>query len=263
MTETSPLPTPPTAPASSAEPIVAKREGGDSRADQVVSYLREHISSRGLRPGARLPSETTIGTSLGISRPIVREAMRTLAATGLIEMAVGRRATVSPLNGGILRNVIENAVLIGQADIGHVMEMRRSIEIAMVGLAAERCTAASGAKLKAIVAEMAGALADVDGYTELDVRLHLTLAEAADNPLYLMLVEAFRQIFQTSMMIGIEKWAETPELGRVQQLHEEIVAAVVARDPVAATTAMQRHFDSAIEVMFATRTTAPERRTEA
>ena len=231
----------------------AKRDGGDSRADQVITHLREYIRSRGLRPGSKLPSETALATELGISRPIVREAMRMLAATGLIEMAVGRRATVSPLNGGILRNVIENAVLIGQADIGHVMEMRRGIEIAMVGLAAERRSEAAARELQAIVAEMAGTITEIVAYTELDIRLHLTLAEATGNPLYQMLVEAFRQIFQTSMMIGIERWAETTELGRVQQLHEEIVAAVVARDPAAASAAMQRHFDSAIQVMFATR----------
>ncbi|WP_165498209.1 FadR/GntR family transcriptional regulator [Siculibacillus lacustris] len=235
----------------------ARREGGESRADQVVAYLRDHIAAHRLRPGSRLPSESVIGASLGISRPIVREAMRTLAATGLIEMAVGKRATVSPLDGATLRNVIENAVLIGQADVGHVMEMRRGIEIAMVAVAAERCTPETAAALEAIVAEMAGKLDDVVAYTTLDMRLHLTLAEAADNPLYLMLVEAFRQIFQTSMMIGIERWAETPELNRVQQLHEEIVAAVVAGDPAAASTAMAQHFDNAIRVMFATTAQAP------
>jgi DNA-binding FadR family transcriptional regulator len=243
----------------SDDPSAVKRDGGDSRADQVIAHLREHIRAGGLRPGDRLPSETAIATGLGISRPIVREAMRTLAATGLIEMAVGRRATVSPLNGGILRNVIENAVLIGQADIGHVMEMRRAIEIAMVGLAARRRSDAAAAELQAIVAEMAGALGDVEGYTALDIRLHLVLAAATDNPLYRLLVEAFRQIFQTSMLIGIERWAKTPELNRVQQLHEEIVAAVVAGDPVAASEAMRRHFDSAIEVMFATRPAEPDR----
>lgn len=241
------------------KPTATKRDGGDSRADRVIQYLREHIRSGGLRPGAKLPSETAIATHLGISRPIVREAMRTLAATGLIEMAVGRRATVSPLNGGILRDVIENAVLIGQADIGHVMEMRRAVEIAMVGLAARRRSDATATELQAIVTEMAGALGDVEGYAALDIRLHLLLAKAADNPLYLLLVEAFRQIFQTSMVIGIERWRITPELHRVQQLHEEIVAAVVARDPVVASAAMQRHFDSAIEVMFPAPASTPER----
>ncbi len=230
--------------------LLGGREAGESRADRVIAHLRDHIARNGLRPGDRLPSETRIAEDLGISRPIVREAMKTLAATGLIEMAVGRRATVSPLEGAILRNVIENAVLIGQVDVGHVMEMRRGIEIAMVGLAATRRSDAQAAELQRIVGEMAVRLDDFPGYIDFDVRLHLTLAEATGNPLYQMLVEAFRQIFQRSMTVGIERWAATPELHRVQRLHEELVATIVARDADAATAAMQRHFDDAIRVMF-------------
>jgi GntR family transcriptional regulator, transcriptional repressor for pyruvate dehydrogenase complex len=223
---------------------------GESRVDRVIAHLRDLIAGQGLRPGAKLPSETTLAEKLGISRPIVREAMKTLAATGLIEMAVGRRATVSPLDGSILRNVIENAVLVGQVDVSHVMEMRRGIEIAMVGLAAVRRSDAQAAELQAVAAEMARRRDDFAAYTELDVRFHLVLAEAAANPLYLMLVEAFRQIFQSSMKIGIERWAATPDLDRVQRLHEEIVAAFVARDAATAADAMRRHFDDAMRVMF-------------
>ncbi|HXP97260.1 MAG TPA: FadR/GntR family transcriptional regulator [Telmatospirillum sp.] len=230
-----------------------RRESSDSLASQVVSYLREHIATEGLRPGARLPSEAKICATLGISRPIVREALRTLAATGLIEMAVGKRAQVSVLDGAALLNVIENAVLTGQADVWHVMEMRRGIEIAMAALAAERRTEKMAKSLTGIVAEMAGKIDRVRDYTELDLRFHLALAEAADNPLYLMLVEACRQIFETSMVIGIERWAATPELNRVQQLHEGILAAVIAGDASGASQAMAQHFDSAIRVMFGSR----------
>lgn len=246
-------------PSTSTAPAAPSSDGEDSRVERVISHLREYIAEHGLRPGAKLPSETRIAETLGISRPIVREAMKTLVATGLIEKAVGRRATVSPLDGSVLRNVIENAVLIGQVDVGHVMEMRRGIEIAMVGLAATRRSEELAARLQALVAEMAAALDDYEAYAALDVRFHLVLAEAAANPLYQILVEAFRQIFQSSMVFGMERWAATPELGRVQQLHEEIVAAVVARDAAAATAAMQRHFDSAIQVMFALRWGGPER----
>jgi DNA-binding FadR family transcriptional regulator len=152
----------------------------------------------------------------------------------------------------VFGKVIENAVLIGQVDVGHVMEMRRGIEIAMVGLAASRRSDEQACRLATIVGEMAGRLDDLEAYTALDVRLHLTLAEAAANPLYLMLVEAFRTVFRTSMMLGIERWAATPELGRVQQLHEEIVAAVRDRDAAGAAIAMRRHFEEAIRVMFGT-----------
>ncbi|WP_158240488.1 FadR/GntR family transcriptional regulator [Telmatospirillum siberiense] len=232
---------------------VPRRENSETLANRVVSYLREHIAAEGLRPGARLPSEAKICSTLGISRPIVREALRTLAATGLIEMAMGKRAQVSALDGAVLQSVIENAVLTGQADVWHVMEMRRGIEISMAGLAAERRSEKMVGELTAIVERMSGKLDKIKDYTELDMRFHLALAEAADNPLYLMLIEACRQIFETSMLIGIERWSETPELSRVQQLHEGILAAVAAGDSVAASQAMAQHFDNAVRVMFGSR----------
>ena len=87
-----------------------------SLVEQVIAYLRDHVASEQLRPGSRLPSETTISEKLGVSRPVVREAMRTLAATGLVEMAVGKRATIVPVDGEMMSRVISNAVLIGQAN---------------------------------------------------------------------------------------------------------------------------------------------------
>jgi len=131
--------------------------------------------------------------------------------------------------------------------------MRRGIEIAMAALAAERRTETMAKNLTGIVGEMAGKIDRVREYTDLDLRFHLALAEAADNPLYLMLVEACRQIFETSMVIGIERWAATPELNRVQQLHEGILAAVIAGDANGASQAMAQHFDNAIRVMFGSR----------
>lgn len=219
--------------------------------EQVIDYLRDHVASERLRPGARLPSETRISETLGVSRPVVREAMRTLAATGLVEMAVGKRATIVPVDGEMISRVIENAVLIGQAEARDILEMRRGIEIAMVALAAERRSDADAAELQAIVHEMAGCLADGQHYAELDLKLHKTLAHATENPLYPLLIEAFRQLIAASMLAGIERWSATPELRRVQDLHEDIVREVVARNPAGAAGAMAQHFDDALAAILA------------
>ena len=230
-----------------SEPV---REAGSlGLVDQVAHYLRDQVAKEGMRPGAKLPSETTISNTLGISRPIVREAMRSLAATGLIQMAVGKRAQVVPVDGEMICRVIENALLIGQADTRDVLEMRRSLEIGMVALAAERRTAAQAETLKQVCAEMAKCLRSGEAYSALDLRFHLTLAEATGNPLYILLVEAFRQTFEASMLVGIERWSATPELSRVQALHEAIVDAVVAQDAEAASAAMRQHFDDALQAI--------------
>lgn len=172
--------------------------------------------------------------------------MRTLAATGLVEMAVGKRATIVPVDGGMLSRVIGNALLTGQADTRNILEMRRGIEVAMVALAAERRSDADAAELQKIVREMAGKLGDAKRYAELDLRLHAGLARATGNPLYALLIDAFRLLIAASMREGIERWSASPELKRLQDLHEQIVAAVVARDPAAAARAMARHFDEAL-----------------
>jgi len=222
-----------------------------SLVEQVIAYLREHVASQKLRPGARLPSETTISEKLGVSRPVVREAMRTLAATGLVEMAVGKRATIVPVDGEMMSRVISNAVLIGQANERDILELRRGVEIAMVALAAQHRTEEQAAQLQAIIAEMARDIDDGDRYLDLDLRLHVTLAEATGNPLYSLLIDALRQLILVAMTTGRERWSEIQGLSRVQELHEQIVAAVVAGDPAAAAAAMAQHFDDALTVILA------------
>jgi DNA-binding FadR family transcriptional regulator len=219
--------------------------------ERVIDYLRDHVASEQLRPGAKLPSETTISTTLGVSRPVVREAMRALAATGLVEMAVGKRATIVSVDGEMISRVIKNAVLIGQAEARDILEMRRGIEIAMVALAAQRRNDEDVVELRAIISEMADHLSNAERYSSLDLKLHMTLARATANPLYPLLIEAFRQLIAASMLAGIERWSATPELKRVQDLHEDIVREVVAGDPAAAAAAMAQHFDDALAAILA------------
>lgn len=235
---------------SAKDSTAGSRKGGTSRANLVITYLRDHIRDGGLGPGARLPSETSISAELGVSRPVVREAMRSLAATGLIEMGVGRVATVSALSSDALREMLQNAVLIGQVDVSHIMEMRRGIEIDMARLAAEHCTADIAAELETVVADMTRSISDVGAYIALDLRLHLLLAKATGNPIYGMVLDAFRQLLQASMTAGMESWAASSNLSQVPKIHADLVAAVTAGDPTAAQAAMRRHFDSAIEVML-------------
>ena len=219
--------------------------------DRVIEHLREHVASERLRPGSKLPSETALSAQLGVSRPVVREAMRTLAATGLVEMAVGKRATIVSLDGEMISRVIGNAVLIGQANEADILELRRGVEITMVALAAERRSDAQAAELEAIIAEMAECIDDGERYLDLDLRLHLVLSEATGNPLYALLIDALRQLIRMAMFAGRTRWSEIEGLHRVQELHEQIVRAVVARDPRAAVQAMTQHFDDALAVVLA------------
>jgi DNA-binding FadR family transcriptional regulator len=248
--------------APSAE-LLLQNKGAGGLVERVVEYLRDFVARENLRPGSKLPSETKLSESLGVSRPIVREAMRSLAATGLIEMAVGKRAIISNLDGEMIGQVIENAVLIGQVEARNVLEMRRGLEISMVALAAERRTEADVAQLREIIAAMAKSLHAGPEYSSLDLRLHLALAQAAGNPLYVLLIEAFRQVFEASMVMGMERRSGESEFATVQRLHETIVEAVIAGDPVAARDAMTAHFDEAYQKFWTDRLDQLARRGQA
>ncbi|MFT4074411.1 MAG: FadR/GntR family transcriptional regulator [Asticcacaulis sp.] len=227
------------------ETKTAAKPSAPGLVERTIVYIRDYVAKQNLRPGAKLPSETKLSEVLGVSRPVVREAMRALAGTGLIEMAVGKRAIITRLDGEMIGQIIENAVLIGQADTRNVLEMRRSLEIGMVALAASRRSADDVTRLQGIVRAMAEALHSGPQYSALDLQFHLALAEAAGNPLYVLLIEAFRQVFEASMLEGMERRSNNPELETVQRLHEAIVEAVTAGDPAAATKAMSDHFDEA------------------
>ena len=230
------------------------------RTQQVADYLRHYISTRHLGAGARLPGEAEISRELGISRPSVREASAVLSAIGLISVGAGRRPCVGTLNagrdgtrgerqgseglgGGVLRAVLEAALMTDQADLGQVMELRRGLEVEMAALAAQRRTSEQLEGLDAALKAMAAALQDRVRYAEADLRFHILLGEATGNPLYTLFVADTQQALLSSLAIALRSNAGPAELDRVQHLHRVILDAVIAGDPAAARRAMAEHFD--------------------
>jgi GntR family transcriptional regulator, transcriptional repressor for pyruvate dehydrogenase complex len=227
-------------------------------AAQVVAYVRGYIATHRLKPGDRLPGETEIARALGVSRPVVREASRTLLALGSIETAPGRAPRVGTMDSHVLRHVFEHAIVTGEADARQVLEVRRGLEIAMAAQAAERRDDAASLQLSELSASMGERLREPEEFVALDLAFHRTLARATANPFYLVLIEACRAAFAASMDAGLRQRFGRAELERVHELHAEIVDAVRARDPVAAADAMTRHFDDALAALY--RPARPRRR---
>ncbi len=219
------------------------------RTRQVAEWLRDYILVHKLRAGATLPGEAEMSRSLGISRPSVREASAALGAIGLISVGNGRRPCVGTLGqglgGGVLRGVLEAALMTDQADLGQVMELRRGLETEMAGLAALRHTAAQRDALRTALAAMASVLADRARYALADLEFHILLGQATANPLYALLVRDTQQALLSNLAISLRATAGAAELARVQRLHQTILDTVAARDAAAARQAMTEHFDDA------------------
>lgn len=219
--------------------------------DQVAEFIRRHIEQNSLLAGDPLPSEVEVVKALGISRTVVREAWNGLVATGAIEASPGRRPRVGRLGAISLSSIFEHALATEQGSVTQVLELRRSIEVDMAGLAALRASPDVIKDMRRTVDLMAHLLSDQTQYAFHDMRLHHLLAEASNNPFHVLLVDGLQAAFQQTMRLGLRSRTSDEQLGRVQELHAEIVEAVAAGDQTAARAAMSRHFDDAIRAVAA------------
>ena len=214
---------------------------------QVARHVLDHIAQQGLRPGDLVPSEVQICKTLQVSRGSVREAYRTLAALGILEIESGRRPRLQSMNAAVLAQVIGYALSTAQLNPTHVIETRRAIEVQGAQLAARNVTDAQKVTLKGLVAQMRSALGDRDHMRRVtaDMAIHTTLAEASCNPLNPLLLAALRTPLEQVMIIDHGSRGES-ELVRLVDAHDAIVERVCTGDAVGAGVAMAMHFDLSV-----------------
>src|SRR5688572_14749433 len=172
---------------------------------QVARHLLDLIQQEGLRPGALVPSEVQICKQLGVSRGSVREAYRTLAALGILEIESGRRPRLQSVSAHVLAQVFGYALKTAQVNATHVIETRRAIEVQGAQLAARNVSDAQRRALREHVGTMRAALGDHDHARRMaaDMAIHTTLADASRNPLNPLLLAALRAPLQQLMHIDL------------------------------------------------------------
>jgi DNA-binding FadR family transcriptional regulator len=167
----------------------------ESLSDQVGQYLLALIREQNLKPGDTLPSEASLINRFQVSRPVIREALVQLKSLGIIETKSGKRPVVRSLDSRLLSIFFEYVLALNDAKVFELLEARRGIEIQSASLAAQRRTTAEIKKMQGILGQMKACLVkrDINGYVDLDVELHLQIAEASRNSLIYLLIEAIRE----------------------------------------------------------------------
>ena len=107
-------------------------------AEQVTDNLLAYIEAQHLKPGDLLPSETSLATSFGVSRPVIREALKSLEGKGIIEIVNGKGAIVKPIDSDPLRLFFQRAMQIERSTMLELMEVRKGLEVEAATLAASR-----------------------------------------------------------------------------------------------------------------------------
>ena len=226
------------------------RVNGGGLVGDAIGAITRHIRENDLMPGDRLPSEATLSKELNVSRTVVREAYRSLAAMRIIELATGKRATVSPIDHGAMSLIIEHGVHTDQINVQQIYDVRRTIETRIVTLASIRRSDAEAAEILAEAAAMRASIHHPDRLMEHDLAFHRALAKASKNPVFALIVGAFQGIARQTWPIGWKSRTTDEAREAMIATHEEIARAVAAGDPQKAVSAMAVHFDESVRALL-------------
>ena len=203
-------------------------------AEAVRSQLQELIEGGGVAVGERLPSENDLARSFDVSRPVVREALGSLRAMGLVESFTGRGTYVTAARADDPR-----LSLLGRYSTDELHEVRSHLEIPGARLAARRRGVAQLGRLREIVEESRTA-EDPMAWVHLDLAFHAELASMSGNRVQVLLVEALRELL-TDQSLSVARLPT--RLVAATEEHQAILEAVEAGDARAAENAMSRHLD--------------------
>lgn len=197
---------------------------------QLVAQFRQRIVEGTWPVDDRIPGELQLAAEFAVSRGTVREALRALSLTGVLEPRVG--------DGTYVRARDELSALLVQdpaaADLDHALDVRAIFESAA---ASRSATHPSAARIDAMREHLgrrtsAASAGDVESYIAADVAFHRELVESAENPLLTRLYElvGFR------MRDSIIRTVHLPEPAVLSQQHEDVVQAIAAGDAARAAS---------------------------
>ncbi|MGH9103120.1 MAG: FadR/GntR family transcriptional regulator [Acidimicrobiales bacterium] len=214
-------------------------------AGRIANRVEELIRDESLRPGDRLPSEREMAQMLGVSRPSLREAVRSLEARGRLVVRHGQGVFVQePRSGRELRHALASI----EVSLKELFAMREVLEVPAGAWAAERITEAQLDNLRATLDKISTALSEepkeLGLVTQLDVDFHLGIAAAADN----RFLRQTSHVLHDMILSGMETTLAIPgRPERARHDHEQILAALESRDGPAVRRAVRAHIRGAYQ----------------
>lgn len=196
--------------------------------EEVAELLRQRIFRRELEPGSWI-DETRLAEEYGISRTPLREALKVLAAEGLVTMKMRRGAYVTEVS---------------EQDMSEVYHLLALLESDAVGVVAQSASESQLRELQALHTELAGAVADRDRFFAVNERFHTRVLEIAGNKWRNQVVADLRKVMKLNRQQSLLK------SGRIEeslQEHALVMDALLARDASRASQRMQAHFRSGLE----------------
>jgi GntR family transcriptional repressor for pyruvate dehydrogenase complex len=219
---------------------------------QVADQLQELIVAESLLPGEKLPGERELAERMGVSRTVIREAIRVLSDRGLVRAKSGCGTYVREFSHEDAAASIELFLKLKHDDhsFRDVYEVRRMIEVEAAGLAAQRATQEDYEAMERAIAGMEANMADPEAYTRQDVAFHRAVVTATHNDLLVVLSNPVSDLL-TEMVRASLRVRDAVKHGL--DYHRRILRAVRSGDAAQARQAMLEHIAYAHELVERTR----------
>jgi len=227
---------------SSSQPPAVTYEPISRRAglpDRVKSQLLGMISAGQLAPGDRLAPERELASEMGVSRNVVREAIRSLVDSNVLEARQGAGVFVGSLRMESLVEPLSMVLSLDSASLQSLAQARLAIEPGVAALAAVHGSEEDLEALEALMEEGRRiGTEDSERFMEIDVELHERIVRMTDNPFLMRIMEGVGRLARSSRGF-------TNVFPRMREAahadHERIVAALRARNTEGAREAMREH----------------------
>jgi GntR family transcriptional repressor for pyruvate dehydrogenase complex len=204
-----------------------------------MQAILEMIASSDLKPGDMLPPERELGKQFGVSRTVIREAVRALKGKGLLDVRSGSGVRIVAVDESTVRESMRHFVHGSMVDYSKVDEVRRVLEVAAAGLAAERATPEDLELIDDTMERFSKESGDLEASVQIDIEFHRAVAAATHNELFLVLHDSIGEMLVEVRRRNLSRGPG--ERGLVVDMHRKIRDGIAAHDSEAAQQAMRDH----------------------
>jgi DNA-binding FadR family transcriptional regulator len=217
-------------------------------ADEVVEVLSDAIRSGVYEVGERLPAEHDLATKLGVSRPVLRDALLVLRRAGVVTVRRGANGGTFVESLGNIHRLLAEGSAPG-LDAVSLLEARRAVEPVVALLTAQRATDEQLHELERLVEALEPLLGVPEEFYEVDIRFHLALGDMAGNA---VLGEFQRLTLSRLSVVASEYLAREADVGESLARQRDLAAAIRSRRPRRVLEAVDEHL-TPLEQRFAGR----------
>lgn len=224
--------------------IIQPDHANEDGFDRVLSFLRGELLMGRLKSGDRLLPERDLAGALGVSRPVIREALRALATLGALEIRRGYGTVVQSPNFSALGDYLSLVLAQQAGGVDDVMQTRIAIERQAIRLACSRALRPDLDRVSQALQVIRETIDDPDQGAAADFHFHTMIVEAAHSPALSSVYAAIAKLLQQSHLERRQSIASVPHAdSHLIDHHEAILSAIRRKNASEADALLVEHFE--------------------